>query len=314
MSSDIRNSRTVNRKKQRFCGDQAIWFANAHTYHKTQSKQYNAWVTKNKNRNPRISSELGTFAKNRFMGLLTGKVALITGGSRGIGESIVMAFAKAGADIAFTYASSSEKANAVAQKAALEGVKVLAFQSDAADYQQSEQLVNEVLSQMGRIDILVNNAGITRDTLMLRMTEEQWDQVMEVNLKSVFNLTKHVLKPMMKQKSGSIINMSSVVGVFGNAGQANYAASKAGIIGFSKSIAKEVGSRNIRCNAIAPGFIETDMTHVLTEEQKQAYIDSIPLKKLGSGDDVANTCIFLGSDMGAYISGQVISVCGGLNT
>jgi 3-oxoacyl-[acyl-carrier protein] reductase len=248
------------------------------------------------------------------MALLKGKVALITGGSRGIGESLVMKFAAEGANVAFTYVSSEDKAQAVAKQAEGYGVRVLAIKSDASDYAQAEQLIQDVVQQFGAIDILVNNAGITRDTLMLRMTEEQWDQVMEINLKSVFNLTKHVLKPMMKQKSGSIINMSSVVGVFGNAGQANYAASKAGIIGFSKSIAKEVGSRNIRCNAVAPGFIETDMTHVLTDAQKQAYIDNIPLKRLGMGDDVANACVFLGSDMSTYVSGQVISVCGALNT
>ncbi len=248
------------------------------------------------------------------MGLLKGKVALITGGSRGIGESIVLKFAAEGADIAFTYVSSEDKALAVAKQAEAFGVRVQSYKSDASDYAQAEQLIQDVSQHFGAIDILINNAGITRDTLMLRMTEEQWDQVMEINLKSVFNLTKHVLKPMMKQKSGSIINMSSVVGVFGNAGQANYAASKAGIIGFSKSIAKEVGSRNIRCNAIAPGFIETDMTHVLTEAQKQSYIDNIPLKRLGMGEDVANACVFLGSDMSTYISGQVLSVCGALNT
>jgi len=248
------------------------------------------------------------------MGLLTGKVALITGGSRGIGESIVLQYAKEGADIAFTYVSSEEKAKAVVNAAEKFGVKVMAYKSDASDYNQAESLINEIISVFGKIDILINNAGITKDTLMLRMSEEQWDQVIDVNLKSVFNLTKHVLKPMMKQRAGSIINMSSVVGVFGNAGQANYAASKAGIIGFSKSIAKEVGSRNIRCNVIATGFIETDMTHVLTDDQKKAYIESIPLKRLGAGEDVANACVFLGSDMSMYISGQIISVCGGLNT
>ena len=248
------------------------------------------------------------------MGLLTGKVALITGGSRGIGESIVLQYAKEGADIAFTYVSSAEKAEAVVNAAEKFGVKVMAYKSDASDYNQAESLINDIISVFGKIDILINNAGITKDTLMLRMSEEQWDQVIDVNLKSVFNLTKHVLKPMMKQRAGSIINMSSVVGVFGNAGQANYAASKAGIIGFSKSIAKEVGSRNIRCNVIAPGFIETDMTHVLTDDQKKAYIESIPLKRLGAGEDVANACVFLGSDMSMYISGQIISVCGGLNT
>ncbi|MCZ2338841.1 MAG: 3-oxoacyl-[acyl-carrier-protein] reductase [Chitinophagales bacterium] len=245
------------------------------------------------------------------MGLLNGKVALVTGGSRGIGEAIVLKFAAQGADVAFTYLSSAEKANAVLEKAKAYGVNAIALKSDAADYNQAEALVNTVIEKMGKIDILVNNAGITKDTLMLRMSEEQWDQVIEVNLKSVFNLTKHALKPMMKQRSGSIINMSSVVGVFGNAGQANYAASKAGIIGFSKSIAKEVGSRNIRCNVIAPGFIETDMTHALTEDQKKAYTDNIPLKRLGSGEDIADTCVYLGSDLSAYVTGQVLSVCGG---
>lgn len=247
------------------------------------------------------------------MKLLEGKVALITGGSRGIGESIVLTYARHGANVAFTYLSSDEKAHAVVSKAQAYGVKVTAYKSDASDYQQAEKLINDVTDAFGKIDILINNAGITKDTLMLRMSEDQWDQVIDVNLKSVFNITKHVLKPMMKSKSGSIINMGSVVGVFGNAGQANYAASKAGIIGFSKSIAKEVGSRNIRCNVIAPGFIETDMTYVLTEEQKKAYTDSIPLKKLGAGDDVANACVYLGSDMAAYVTGQVLSICGGLN-
>ena len=248
------------------------------------------------------------------MGLLTGKVALITGGSRGIGEALVKAMAAEGADIAFTYRSSEESANRIEIEASRSGPKVIAYKSDAADYAQAEELVKTVLGEFGRIDILINNAGITKDTLMLRMGEEQWDQVMDVNLKSVFNLTKHALRPMLKQRSGSIINMSSVVGVFGNAGQANYAASKAGIIGFSKSVAKEVGSRGIRCNAVAPGFIETDMTHALSEEQQKAYIENIPLKRLGTGRDIADACIFLGSEMSTYVTGQVISVCGGLNT
>ena len=248
------------------------------------------------------------------MGLLSGKTALVTGGSRGIGASIVKKFAAEGCDVAFTYRSSAEKAEAVRAELEGMGVKALAIQSDAGDYGQSEALVKEVLEAFGKIDILVNNAGITKDTLMLRMSEDQWDQVMQVNLKSVFNLTKHCLRPMMKNRSGSIINMSSVVGVFGNAGQANYAASKAGIIGFSKSIAKEVGSRNIRCNAIAPGFIGTEMTEILDEKTKENFLINIPLKKLGAGEDVANACVYLGSDMGAYVTGQVLSVCGGLNT
>ena len=211
------------------------------------------------------------------MGILSGKIVLVTGGSRGIGEAIVLKFAELGADVAFTYQSSEEKANAVVAEAEKYGVRVKSYKSNAADYNEAETLINDVVTYFGKLDVLINNAGITKDTLMLRMSEEQWDQVMEVNLKSVFNLTKHALKPMMKQKAGSIINMSSVVGVFGNAGQANYAASKAGIIGFTKSIAKEVGSRNIRCNAIAPGFIETDMTPALTDDQKTASIVNIPL-------------------------------------
>lgn len=247
------------------------------------------------------------------MGLLTGKVALITGGSRGIGEAIVRSFVNAGASVAFTYASSSARSEEIVAELAATGATVKAYQSNAADYEAAGQLIDTVIADFGQIDVLINNAGITKDTLMLRMGEEQWDDVINVNLKSVFNLTKHCLRPMLKNRGGSIINMGSVVGVFGNAGQANYAASKAGIIGFSKSIAKEVGSRGIRCNVIAPGFIATDMTDALTDEQRKAYEDNIPLKKLGSGDDVANTCIFLGSDMGQYVTGQVISVCGGLN-
>lgn len=248
------------------------------------------------------------------MGLLSGKIALITGGSRGIGRAIVLGYAAEGADIAFTYRSAEEKAIAVVEEAKEFGVNVLAIQSDAADYNEAEKLVAQVLKEFGKIDILINNAGITADTLMLRMNEDQWDRVIDVNLKSVFNMTKHVLRPMLKNRGGSIINMSSVVGVFGNAGQANYAASKAGIIGFTKSIAKEVGSRSIRCNAIAPGFIETDMTDALDDSTKQSYIDSIPLKRLGSGKDISDACIYLGSDMSTYVSGQVLSVCGALNT
>lgn len=247
------------------------------------------------------------------MGLLSGKVALITGGSRGIGESIVRKFVELGAEVAFTYLSSKEKALAIEEELS-KTTKVKAFHSDAADYGQAEQLITDTIEVFGRIDILINNAGITKDNLMLRMSEDQWDRVIDINLKSVFNLTKHVIKPMMRARSGSIINMSSVVGVFGNAGQANYAASKAGIIGFSKSIAKELGSRNIRCNAIAPGFIETEMTEVLDDKTKAGFMAGIPLKRLGKADEVANTCAYLGSDMSTYVTGQVISVCGGLNS
>jgi 3-oxoacyl-[acyl-carrier protein] reductase len=245
------------------------------------------------------------------MTLLDGKVALITGGSRGIGEALVRKFAEHGAAVAFTYVSAGSAARSE-QLAAELGEGVRAYQSDAGDYAQAEALVGQVVKDFGRLDILINNAGITRDTLMLRMTEQQWDEVILTNLKSVFNLTKHALRPMLRG-GGSIINMSSVVGVFGQAGQANYAASKAGIIGFSKSIAKEYGSRNVRCNAVAPGFIETEMTAALDEKTRTSYLDAIPMKRLGTGDDVANTCVFLASDMGAYVSGQVISVCGGLN-
>ncbi len=248
------------------------------------------------------------------MGLLQDKVCLITGGSRGIGESIVKHFVKEGAKVAFTYRSSAESSNRIVSECEAEGATIKAYQSDASDYAAAEKLVADVLEDFGKIDVLINNAGITMDTLMLRMTEDHWDKVMEVNLKSVFNLTKQVIKPMLRNRGGSIINMSSVVGVFGNAGQANYAASKAGIIGFTKSIAKEIGSRGIRCNAIAPGFIETDMTHELDEKTRQAYIDGIPLKRLGKGEDVSNACVFLASDMSEYISGQVLSVCGALNT
>jgi 3-oxoacyl-[acyl-carrier protein] reductase len=246
------------------------------------------------------------------MGLLDGKVALITGGSRGIGEAIVIKYAKEGAQIAFTYISSDAKAEEVVRKAAEFGGKVKAYKSDAADFGQSAQLIEDVLAEFGKIDILINNAGITRDNLLLRMSEEQWDEVINVNLKSAFNLTKNALKSMLKNRSGSIIHMSSVVGVFGNAGQANYAASKAGVIGFSKSTAKEVGSRGLRSNVIAPGFISTDMTHALTEEQRKAYEVNIPLKRLGDPEDIANACVYLGSDLSSYVTGQTLSVCGGL--
>jgi len=236
------------------------------------------------------------------MKLLTNKVALITGGSRGIGAAIVQKFAEQGADIAFTYRSSADSANAVAAQAAKAGVTVKAYQSDASSFEASAELVKQVMADFGRVD-----------NLMLRMSEEHWDQVIEVNLKSVFNLTKHILRPMLKQRAGSIINMSSVVGDFGNAGQANYAASKAGIFGFTKSIAKEVGSRNIRCNALAPGFIETDMTEELDDKTKEAFLSSIPLKRLGRAEEIADACLFLASDLSTYVSGQTISVCGALN-
>lgn len=248
------------------------------------------------------------------MKLLEGKTALVTGGSRGIGAAIVRKFAEQGAAVAFTYLSSAAKANALAEEVAAEfSVTVKAYASDAADYAQAEALVNSVVQDFGGIDVLVNNAGITRDNLMLRMTEEQWDQVINTNLKSIFNLTKHALRPMLKAKKGSIVNISSIVGVTGNAGQANYAASKAGIIGFTKSVAKEVGSRNIRCNVIAPGFIETEMTETLDEKTREAYLANIPMKRFGTGAEVAEACVFLGSDMSGYVSGQTLSVCGALN-
>lgn len=248
------------------------------------------------------------------MSLLAGKVALITGGSRGIGAAIALRFAEEGASVAFTYRSSSEKAKAVEAELEAKGVQAKGYQSDAGSFEQAEQLVKSVLEDFGKIDVLINNAGITRDNLMLRMTEDQWDEVIATNLKSIFNLTKQVVRPMMKNRGGSIINMSSIVGITGNAGQANYAASKAGIIGFSKSIAKEMGSRNLRCNVIAPGFIETDMTDELDEKTKADYLTNIPLKRLGKSQEIADACVFLASDMSTYVTGQVLSVCGGLNT
>jgi len=247
------------------------------------------------------------------MQLLKDKIALITGGSRGIGAAIVRKFAANGATVAFTYHSSSAAADAIVNELTANGATVKAYQSDAGSYDQAEQLVKDVIEDFGRVDILINNAGITRDNLMLRMNESQWDEVIHTNLKSVFNLTKHVLRPMLKSRSGSIINMSSVVGEFGNAGQANYAASKAGIFGFTKSIAKEVGSRSIRCNAIAPGFIATEMTDKLDEETKEKFLSGIPLKRYGNPDEVADACLFLASDLSTYVSGQTISVCGALN-
>ncbi len=247
------------------------------------------------------------------MKLLDNKTAIITGASRGIGKGIAEKFAEQGCNIAFSFASSLDKARALEEDLTSKyGVKVKGFQSNAADFESSQRFVDEVVEEFGRIDILINNAGITQDNLLMRMSEEQWDEIMNVNLKSVFNLTKASLRTFLKQKSGSIINMSSVVGVMGNAGQSNYAASKAGVIGFSKSIAKELGSRNVRCNVITPGFIETEMTAELGEDALKKWTDGIPLKRGGKTEDVANACVYLGSDMSTYVSGQVLSVCGGM--
>lgn len=245
--------------------------------------------------------------------MLKGKTTLITGASRGIGKGIAEIFAKNGSNIAFTYASSVEKAKAFeAELSAQYGVKVIGYQSNAADFAAAQELADKVTADFGTIDVLINNAGITRDTLLMRMSEDQWDEVMDTNLKSAFNLTKACLKVFLKNKAGSIINMTSIVGITGNAGQANYAASKAGLIGFTKSVAKELGSRNVRCNAIAPGFIETEMTAELKEEVRTAWIDTIPLKRGGTTEDVANLCLFLASDMSTYITGQTINICGGM--
>ena len=246
------------------------------------------------------------------MGLLENKVAIITGASRGLGRAIAERFIEEGATVAFTYLSSDEKARQLEQELTSKGGVAKGFKSDASKFDSAQELVDAVVVEFGTVDVLVNNAGITRDTLLMRMSEQQWDEVIETNLKSAFNLTKAVIKPMLKAKSGSIINMSSVVGVSGNAGQANYAASKAGMIGFSKSVAQELGSRNIRCNSIAPGFIETEMTEVLDQKVVQEWRNSIPLKRGGTPVDVANTTIFLASDMSAYVTGQTIHVCGGM--
>lgn len=248
------------------------------------------------------------------MKLLENKTALVTGASRGIGEAIAIKFAEHGANIAFTYLSSEERAKALEEKLAAMGVKAKGYKSDAGDYAAAEQLANDVAKDFGTIDICVNNAGISRDNLLLRMTPEQWDEVMQANLKSVFNLTKQVIRPMMKARSGSIINLSSVVGVKGNGGQGSYAASKAGIIGFTKSVALELGSRNIRCNAIAPGFIETDMTHYLKDGGAEKWFEQIPLNRFGKPEEIANVALFLASDMSSYVTGQVISACGGMST
>ncbi len=250
------------------------------------------------------------------MKLLEGKTAIVTGGARGIGEAIAIKFAEEGADVAFTYVSdsSADKAKALEEKLISLGVKAKAYQSNAGNFAACEVFVTDVLATFGKIDICVNNAGISKDNLLLRMSPEQFEEVIQVNLNSVFYMTKQVIKPMMKARSGSIINMSSVIGEMGNAGQSSYAASKAGVIGFTKSVAKELGSRNIRCNAIAPGFVETDMTAYLKEgEAGDKYKAGIPLGRFASAEDIANTTLFLASDMGSYITGQTISVCGGLN-
>ena len=248
------------------------------------------------------------------MKLLENKVALITGASRGIGEAVALKFVEHGANIAFTYLSSDEKAKALEEKLSAFGVKAKAYKSDAGSFAAAEQLTNEVMADFGTIDICVNNAGISRDNLLLRLTEEQWDDVMQANLKSVYNLSKQVIRPMMKARAGTIINMSSVVGVEGNAGQSSYAASKAGIIGFTKSLAQELGSRNIRCNCIAPGFIETDMTHYLKDGGAEKWFQKIPLGRFGKSEEVANVALFLASDMSSYVSGQVIHTCGAMTT
>jgi len=250
------------------------------------------------------------------MKLLTSKVSIVTGAARGIGAAIALKLAEQGSHIAFTYVSdsSTEKANSLVSAIEKLGVKAKAYQVNAADFSACESLVNTIVSDFGTVDICVNNAGISKDNLLLRLTPEQWDEVMNNNLKSVYNMTKQVIRPMMKAKSGSIINMSSIIGIRGNAGQSSYAASKAGIIGFTKSIALEIGSRNIRCNAIAPGFVETDMTHYLNEgEAGKAFLDKIPLGRFGKAEEIANTTLFLASDLSSYITGQVISTCGGLN-
>ena len=248
------------------------------------------------------------------MKLLEGKTALITGASRGIGKAIALKFADEGADIAITNIVDDEEFRATITEIENKGVKAKGYVSNAADFNDSQNVVNKMITDFGRIDVLVNNAGITKDTLLMRMTEDQWDAVIAVNLKSVFNLTKAAIQTMLKQKSGSIVNMSSVVGVSGNAGQSNYSASKAGIIGFTKSVAKEVGSRNIRCNAIAPGFILTEMTEKLPDEVKKEWAGKIPLRRGGTPEDVANTALYLASDLSSYVSGQTIHVCGGMLT
>ncbi|MBN2614946.1 MAG: 3-oxoacyl-[acyl-carrier-protein] reductase [Bacteroidales bacterium] len=248
------------------------------------------------------------------MKLLQGKVALITGASRGIGKAIAVKFASEGADVAFSDLNRDDNMEATEKELNAMGIKAKGYASNAASFSDSEKLAEEIIADFGRIDILVNNAGITRDNLLLRMTEQDWDAVLTVNLKSVFNLTKAIQRYMIKQKGGSIINMSSVVGVNGNAGQSNYSASKAGMIGFTKSIAQELGSRGVRCNAIAPGFIETEMTHKLPDNVREEWIKTIPLRRSGKPDDVADVATFLASEYSSYVTGQVISVCGGMST
>lgn len=248
------------------------------------------------------------------MKLLEGKVALITGGARGIGKAIALSYASEGANIAFSDLKYDEQAEALERELSELGITAKGYASDASSYEASEELINNVVEKFGKIDILVNNAGITRDNLLMRMTEADWDLVIKVNLKSVFNMTKAVQKVMLKQRFGSIINMSSVVGLDGNSGQSNYSASKAGLIGFTKSIAMELGSRNIRCNAIAPGYIETEMTAKLPEDVRKSWAEKIPLRRGGKPEDVANTALYLASDLSSYVTGQVISVCGGMHT
>lgn len=248
------------------------------------------------------------------MKLLEGKITLVTGASRGIGRGIALKFASEGGDVAFTYLSSEEKARELEKELQSYGVRAKGYKSDAGNYAEAEKLINDIVDEFGRVDVVVNNAGITRDGLLMRMSEENWDDVINTNLKSVFNITKAVQRPMLKQRSGSIINMGSVVGREGNAGQSNYAASKAGIIGFSKSIAQELGSRSIRCNVIAPGFIQTEMTAALDENVVKGWVQDIPLARPGTVEDVANTAVYLASDLSSYVSGQVLNVCGGMQT
>lgn len=248
------------------------------------------------------------------MKALEGKIALITGASKGIGRAIAHTFAAQGAHVAFTYLSSVEQGESLVAELKARGVDVKGYRSDASNYEAAQELITDVVRDFGKLDILINNAGITRDNLLMRMSESQWDEIMEINLKSCFNTVKAAFRPLMKQRSGSIINMSSIVGIKGNMGQANYAASKAGIIGFSKSVALELGSRGIRCNVVAPGFIETEMTAGLDEKVVQTWRDAIPLKRGGSPEDVANACVFLASDSSTYITGQVLQVNGGLLT